>query len=191
MKQEKLDHALELIKMDYQITTDAALKLEHTKLIYQRYFISLVTAIGTISIAFLKFKFLDNSSLFSIENLIGLLLIFSAILGYIITRNLVSIRRQCIWYINSIIYFRKKLILEFGLTDKTPQLKEVAGNEKDSADYITINLFSLVVVVMLIIGFALFIGELLEPIYMSCFTGVVVIIYGILHYHTIEKALKK
>jgi len=190
MEEKILKNAIEFYKMDYSKGIDTALKLEQTKLTYQRYFISLVTAIGTISVAFLKSEFLKEKSSLTIESLIGLLLIFSTILGYILIRNLVSIRRQAVWFNNAIIYLRSILIEKFELTKEFPQMKEVPENHKHSADYITILLCSFMNLVMLSSGTILLFGlNDVDSIPLAMVMVVVILFYVLIHYFTIEKIL--
>jgi len=190
MEEKKLDKVIEFYKLDYAKGFETALKLEQTKLTYQRYFISLVTAIGTISVAFLTSDFLNNQDYFTVEMLIGLLLIFSTILGYILVRNLVSLRRQAVWFNNAIIYLRGKLINEFGLVEEFPQMKEVPENHKHSADYITIFLCSFINLVMLVSGTVLLFNLTeMESLPLSIIIVGVVLAYIFIHYFTIEKIL--
>jgi len=190
MEEKILKNAIEFYKMDYGKGIDTALKLEQTKLTYQRYFISLVTAIGTISVAFLKSEFLKEKSSLTIESLIGLLLIFSTILGYILIRNLVSIRRQAVWFNNAIIYLRSRLIAEFELTSEFPQMKEVPENHKHSADYITILLCSFMNLIMLASGTILLFGlNEVASIPLAIAMVAVILFYVLVHYFTIEKIL--
>ncbi|WJJ96530.1 hypothetical protein [Algibacter luteus] len=190
MEKKILKNAIEFYKMDYEKGIETALKLEQTKLTYQRYFISLVTAIGTISVAFLKSEFLKEESSLTIESLIGLLLVFSTILGYILIRNLVSIRRQAVFFNNAIIYLRNKLIAEFKLANEFPQMKEVPENHKHSADYITILLCSFMNLVMLVSGTILLFGlNGIASIPLALTMVGVVLFYVLVHIYTIEKIL--
>jgi hypothetical protein len=190
MKEKKLKKVIEFYKLDYAKGFETALKLEQTKLTYQRYFISLVTAIGTISVAFLTSDFLNKQDYLTVEMLIGLLLIFSTVLGYILVRNLVSLRRQAIWFNNAIIYLRGKLINEFGLADEFPQMKQVPENHKHSADYITILLCSFINLVMLVSGTVLLFNlSEMGKIAMTLIIIFVVFVYIFIHFITIEKIL--
>ena len=190
MENSKLSSAVEYCKMEYDKALDTSLKLEQAKLAYQRYFISLVVAVGTISITFLKSEFFKDNHNYTIENLIGLFLMFSTILGYIILRNLVSIRRQSIWFNNAIIYIRGRIINNLELSEEFPKLKEVSANDKHSADYITILLCSLINLIMWVSSFILLIGtDKIGAIPLALSITVVVLIYVFLHYFTIEKML--
>jgi hypothetical protein len=179
-------------KLEYEKSLDVALKLEQTKLTYQRFYIQVVSLIGAISIAFLKLKIFDNSNpVVTIEGLIGLLLIFSSVLGYAIIRNLVSIRRQCVFFNNTIIFLRREVIRRLEVKINTPTLIPVAANDRKSADYITIILYSFVNLFMLSCGFALLLKDVaitpyVDAILFTCIS----IIYLILHYFTIERSLQ-
>ncbi len=187
---------LDLYKLDYEKGVENALKLESTKLAYQKFFITMVTAIGSISIALLKLNFFEknnSSSFLTIESLIGTLLILSSVIGYIIIRNLVSVRRQAVWFNNAIIILRSELLKKYGLTNQLPELKAVPKNSKDSADYITIILCSFINLTLLISGVILLI-EMLTPlsILATAFPiTITAILYFSIHYHTVEKLLIK
>lgn len=190
MEKETISKVIEFYKLDYEKGFETAIRLEETKLTYQRYYISLVTAIGTISVYFLTSEILKNQEYFTVERLIGLLLVFSTILGYILVRNLVSIRRQAVWFNNVIILIRRKIIENLELTDEFRQLKEVPENHKHSADYITINLCSLLNLIMLVCGFSLLFDiSSINPIAISFILLLVVLLYIIIHWFTIEKIL--
>lgn len=187
----KIDTLLGLYTLDYEKSIDVSLKLEQTKLTYQRFYISLVSIIGTISIGFLKLNVFEaNKSVANIEVLIGLLLIFSTILGYTIIRNLVSIRRQACHFNNAIIYLRDILIKKLSLDTEYPTLKKVPSNHRHSADYITILLCSLVNVSMLCCGCSLLFDLIkLQPVAYGLIFTFITTAYSVIHYLTIERVL--
>lgn len=193
MSHKQQSNLIDLYSLDYEKSIDISLKLEQNKLTYQRFYISLVSIIGTISIGFLKLKVFDTgNSRITIESLIGLLLIFSTILGYTIIRNLVSIRRQCCYFNNAIIYLRELLIEKLDLHEKYPVLKKVPANHQHSADYITILLCSFVNLSMLCCGLALVLNLFsLLPIAMGLILAVFALGYFLIHVYTIEKILNK
>lgn len=193
MASNHLDNLLDLYTLDYEKAIDISLKLDQSKITYQRFYISLVSVIGTISIGFLKLNVFDtNNSIVTIEVLIGLLLIFSSILGYTIIRNLVSIRRQCCYFNNAIIYLRSLLIEKLDLAKEYPVLKRVPGNHHHSADYITIILCSAVNLSMLCCGFSLLLELIsLAPIASGFLIGLISLSYILVHIFTIEKILNK
>ena len=57
----------QLYKLDYEKAFESSDKLENTKLVYQKFFISLVSFIGTVSIAFLKIEFFNSGKGFGID----------------------------------------------------------------------------------------------------------------------------
>lgn len=188
-----IDSLLGLFTIDYEKSIEVSLKLEQAKLTYQRFYISLVSIIGTISIGFLKLNVFDtNKSVANIEVLIGLLLIFSTILGYAVIQNLVSIRRQSCHFNNAIIYLRELLINKLSLDSQYPTLKKVPANHYNSADYITIILCSLVNLSMLICGTSLLFDLVkLQPLAYGFIFTLVAVFYCTIHYYTIEKVLNK
>lgn len=190
---QQTNNLLELFKLDYEKSIDVSLRLEQTKLTYQRFYIALVSTIGTISVGFLKLKvFETNGSIATIEVLIGLLLVFSTVLGYTIIRNLVSIRRQCCYFNNTIIFLRSQLIETLGLSTQYPMLKRVPANHQHSADYITIVLCSAVNLFMLCCGFALLLNlTALTPLALAFCFVTICITYFLVHVFTIEKILNK
>ena len=186
------DRLLDLYKLDYEKSVEISVKLEHSKLSYQKFYISMVSVIGTISIGFLKLNiFKANESVGTIENLIGCLLLFSSILGYAIIRNLVSLRRQCIHFNNAIIYLREQLINNLHLEMKYPSLKKVPANHLHSADYITILLCSIINLSMLAGGLMLLLNlPSIKPIPLTLILVTVFALYAFIHNQTIEKVLR-
>jgi len=185
MDRKIIENALELYKLDYDKVIGIALQLQQTKLSYQKLFITVISTIGTVSIAFLKTDFLKSNSELSIESLIGLLLLFASLIGYVLIRSLVSNRRQAIFYNNALIYLRSELIENYRLSDKFPKLKEVEGNHKDSADYITIVFYSIINGLILL----LFDLSNLTPLPLAVSIAGIAGAYFISYYLTIEKLL--
>jgi hypothetical protein len=191
---KKDDNALNFLKLDYERLLHLIGDLHKHKIDYQKFYIALVTVIGTVSIALVNYYSQKEIEIkganFKIENLIGLLLIISSAIGYTIIKNLVSIRKSEVYFNNSLIYLRNILIKEFNLSKEYPQLDEANTSDRKSADYITIVISSLVNMLFWIFG----IGLLFSTIDKFGFTFIICLStvgYIIVHLTTIERELHK
>ncbi len=185
---------MSFLKLDYDKLLQLIVNLHKHKVDYQKFYIAIVTVIGTVSIALINFYSQEGIEIkgasFKIENLIGLLLIISSTIGYAIIKNLVSIRKSEVYFNNSLIKMRGLLIKEFKLGDEFPQLDETSASERKSADYVTIITSSFINMLFWVFGICLLFSsiELFGLVFIICISS---LFYIIIHLITVEKVLQK
>lgn len=128
--------------------------------------------------------------LFSLEQILGVLLIISSFFGYGIVRNLASARAFECFYANTAIRLRGLFIETFNIQRGFDNLSLLIPHDIHSSDYITIIICSFINFIMLSFGLFLVLGSsdmkivgilyfLLSPLYF------------VFHFVTIERYLRR
>lgn len=177
----------DFFKLDYEKSLEIIKQLHEQKLNYQKFYVSLAASIVALSILILR---LTPSSVIKglpTDNLVGIIFVLSGIIGYIVIRNLTSIRCNEVFFNNLIIELRRIYIKGLGLQNYA-NLRFAVANDRRSADYISIIGCSLINLFMLLIGvFLIFANE--NPIQLGFSVGAISAVYVGLHIYTIEKSL--
>ena len=183
------------LRLDYDKGLQLLIALQSHKLSYQRFFITIVAVVSTVSIALVNFASSQGRDgidalgfSFSIQELIGVLLILSALVGYFITKNLVSIRISEVFFNNAIAFVREELVEECGLGEGYPNVRPVKALRRESSDYISIAVFSIINLVLLLCGSAL-LAPHLDGMAGFVVVGILVLVVVVVHILTIEKPL--
>jgi len=187
------DCLYDFLKLEYETGVSLVKDLDGRRINYQRFFITLITVVSSLSIALLNFysKFETKVIIlkhFTPDRLIGFLLLVSAIMGYGIIRNLASIRLYETFFKNMLLDIRQTLVNLFGVEGYVTLIK-TDPDDRTSSDYISIFVSSLINFFILIFGIVLMTHQsnfilMLVPIFLV--SGV----YGALHIFTIENHLK-
>ena len=187
------DCLYDFMKLEYETGVSLVKDLDARRITYQRFFVTLVTVVSSLSIALLNFysKFETKVIIlkyFTPERLIGFLLFVSALMGYGIIRNLASIRLYETFFKNMLLDIRQTLVNLFGIEGYVTLIK-TDPDDRSSSDYISIFAFSLINFFILIFGIVLMTHHsnlflMLVPIFIAS------IVYGALHIFTIENHLK-
>lgn len=197
-KEKKINKDLhKFLHLDYEKALDLLKMLQQHKLNYQKFYISLVGVVFTVSIGLINFASSKNAQVInilklsiSIEELVGLLLLLSFFVGYLILRNLASIRKSEVFFNNSILILRKKFIEELKLGKDYPNLEPVHALRRESADYYSIAICALINLFLLLASIS-FIFNNVEGFPGIIVTTALSILYTILYYVTIERYLGK
>ncbi len=202
------------LKYEYDIVIKLISSLEHKKLQYQKFFISMVGIIGTVTITLLNYKYKVVSTtaaqasdahqaatavaskaaivveLLSLEEVLGIVLVISAAFGYGIVRNLASVRMFECFYANTAIKLRDLFIECFNIKDHFINLSQLVPSDRHSSDYIMILICNLINLIMLAFGLFLMIGKTSDT-FLIIFTISVSFIYFGIHIYSIERYLRK
>lgn len=134
---EKCAH--DFLKFEYEILFKLISELESKKLLCQKFFVTLVTTVAALAIAFLNFWRNSNPNTnYPTETLIGILLIFCSMIGFVIIRNLASIRKFEVYYANTIKEIRLIFLDVFDLKEILKSFKISKVTDRNSSDYITL-----------------------------------------------------
>jgi hypothetical protein len=189
--------AHEFLKMEYDKAVLMIEKLSSYKLSYQRIFIAMFASIGAITLAFLKIPTSSSAgeiiAFIGLEHLLGLLLISTSAMGYVIVKNLASTRISEIFFCRSIKAIRALYKSQLGLPENYPDLRDVKVNEATSADYHTIIACSIFNALYFVCGVALLFYDNLSgrpiPFATVCFSAG--FIYFLVHLFQIQKYMVK
>ncbi len=177
----------EFFKLDYEQSLEIIRQLHDQKLSYQKFYVSLAVSIVTLSILIFRFTPTGTAKGISTDNLVGVLFVLSGMIGYIVIRNLTSIRCNEVFFNNLVIDLRRIYIKGLNIGNYA-NLKFAISDDRGSADYISILGCSAINFFMLLIGLLLIFSNG-NPIQLSFSVGVVSFMYLLLHIFTIEKAL--
>lgn len=189
---ENIEHELhnrshEFFKLDYEQALEIIRQLHDQKLSYQKFYVSLAASIVTLSILIFRFPPAGTLKGLSTDNLAGALFILSGIIGYIVIRNLTSIRCNEVFFNNLIIDLRRIYIKGLNISNYA-NLKFATSADRHSADYISILGCSVINFLMLQIGLLLVFTNG-NAIKLSFSVGGIFILYVLFHILTVEKAL--
>ncbi len=178
------DQVPDFIKLEYQALISEVQNLNDRRMAYQKMFAALMTVVGSVSVAILKAN--PNSSGINANNLVGLLLFLTAILGFSVIRNLAAVRRDECRYQNAFHTVRNAVINCLPLPEDYPTFEPSRASDRHTADYLAIATSSVVNFFFLITAAGLF---AVGPILVSIVVGIVSIFYATAHYWFIEKFL--
>ena len=189
---EDIEHELhnrshEFFKLDYEQSLEIIRQLHDQKLNYQKFYVSLAASIVTLSILIFRFTPTGTLKGISTDNLVGVLFILSGIIGYIVIRNLTSIRCNEVFFNNLVIDLRRIYIKGLNISNYA-NLKFAISGDRRSADYISILGCSVINFFMLQIGLLLVFTNV-NAIQLSFSVGAISVIYILLHILTVEKVL--
>ncbi len=186
----------EFLCIDYEQNIKMIDKLSEYKLSYQRLFITLFSAIAGVILAVLKLpgKSIGEEIVNSVglNHILGLIVLGTCLIGYVILKNLASTRISEMFFCRSIRKIREIYAQQLGLPHDYPQLKEVPVKSYRSADYQMILFLSVFNWIFLCSGISLIIYnpdnfKILPHLFSILATSV---IYWIIHISQIEIYLK-
>lgn len=158
-------HPHDLYKLDYEKSLEILGNLHEERLSYQKFYIGLLGGCLSISVLFARFSMGPSSAIavhgknLSVEMLLGILFCFSAIVGLMIVRHLVSVRILEVYFGNTIIFLRSRLIAELAIPAGYPVLRGISCTSRLSADYFGIAVASVLNFCFLILGAMLLFGD--------------------------------
>lgn len=185
----------DFIKLEYEKTIAIIERHNDQKLAYQKAYITLISIIGSVAIALLRFPSAaenltaSQNSVLSLSSLVGLLLILTGILGFALIRNLASLRHGAVHWTHKMYLVRNLIIKELEMHDYPTFSLPKADNRK-STDYISLVTCSVVNALVLVCGVS-------SLFFQSSVIPNVVLIVGILigylivHIYFVERLLSR
>jgi hypothetical protein len=161
--------ALEFFKIEYEKCLELIHKLHEMRFSYQKFYVSISGTIIAVAVVVSRFIVKDGSpdgaqpkttlavlaKSISNEALLGFIFIVSAIVGYFVVRNLISIRRNEVYWTNFAIALRKHISDDLRVPTTYPTLGKARAVDFHSADFQTIIACTIINFVISILGGAL------------------------------------
>ncbi len=182
------------MKLDYEQGTLSIRQCHEQKLAYQKFYISIVSAILIIIIyvdrSLLKGEESIAGNVINGDYLIGTSFIFAALIGAIVVKNLAHIRINVVFYNNAVVNIRQFFISNLKLNNY-PAIKPSSSSDRKSADYITIVLCSFINLILFGLGVFAISKEFESNIIQIIFYIMALVIYIAFHIYGIEKILNE
>lgn len=189
----------DFFKIEYEKCLEIIHKLHEMRLSYQKFYVSIAGAIITIAVLVSRFvandakiQNVNGSSGFEVlshsvsyEILLGFIFVISAIVGYFVVRNLISIRRNEVYWTNFAISLRRYIILSVKLPDSYPSLASSDPIDFYSADFQTIVACSFINLFIVLIGSALFMSGA-ETLHAILFVVPICVVFMYFHISSIR-----
>jgi hypothetical protein len=186
----------EFLCMDYEKNIEMIERLSTYKLAYQRMFITLFVTVGAIFLAIVQLPGISIAdevvSRVGLNHLLGLTFVGTAVLGYLIVKNLASTRVSEMFFCRSIRKIRQIYAQQLNLPDWYPQLLQVPVRAMKSADYQVIITLSAFNAAYLACGISLSLYDpnRSNPLSMCVISIVAVLAYVTFHIFQIEVYLQ-
>jgi hypothetical protein len=188
----------DFFEIEYDKALEIVHKLHDMRLAYQKFYVSMAGSIIAIAILAAHFppgkqhgaeesttSVATIAKLMPVEMMIGFLFLICSIVGYVVVRNLVSIRRNEVYWTNFAISLRNHMMEHLDLPVTYPKLGEMRGIDWNSADFQTILACSVINVFIALIGSGFFLDGA-KPQHITLALVPVAAIYFYLHIQSIR-----
>jgi uncharacterized integral membrane protein len=185
----------DLYKIDYEKALGILQSLSEQKLAYQKAYMALFSGSLVVTLAVARFSNTSGTNLsffgsqMTLETILGILFLFVGILGLVVVRNLTSIRVSEVFFNNTIIVLRNRLIESANVESGYPNLVRTRCRNRRGSDYFSIIVGSILNLVFLLLG-CVFLFTSMNLIQSVFVTLLFVVAYILIHCFTVERELQ-
>ena len=144
----------EFFKTEYEKSLEIVFELHQSRLAYQKFYVSIVGSIIALAVIFSRLfpEKPADGNIFNYQYLLAILFLSSSVVGYVVVKNLISIRKNEVFWTNFAIRLRDNMITELGISDGYPMLGKARAIDADSSDFQTIVACSILNIFTVIAG---------------------------------------
>lgn len=145
---------VEFFKTEYEKSLEIVFELHQSRLAYQKFYVSIVGSIIALAVIFSRIfpEKPADTGIFNYQYLLAILFLSSSVVGYIVVKNLVSIRKNEVFWTNFAIDLRDNMIVELCIGGNYPVLGKARSTDPSSSDFQTIVACSILNIFTVIAG---------------------------------------